>query len=190
MRGKTDARSSLYIQRNLWSSGAIFKRMGAIHSRIVSIFHRWKGELYTIHSVTAHGPLGKAVTPAWRKEKRERERECKIQEQAPKRSIEFFRGGKQMDQSSIDTHREDYEHTGITEKHTCLQKHTSQDYASTLCYIHHGFLGKAEGISSNNDIMPRPNVIFPLPPLSVMQQHEQITHGSHDWARNANAGFI
>lgn len=103
-----------------------------------------------------------------------------------------------MDQSSIDTHREDYEHTEITEKHTCLQKHTSQDYASTLCYIHHGFLGKAEGISSNNNIMPRPNVIFPLPPLSVMQQHEQITHGSHRLSdasetairRNANAGFI
>lgn len=36
-------------------------------------------------------------------EKRERER--KIQEQAPKRSIEFFRGGKQMDQSNIDTQR-------------------------------------------------------------------------------------
>lgn len=111
------------IQRNLWSSGAIFKRMGAIHSRIVSIFHRWKRELFTIHSVTAHRPLGKAVTPAWRKEKK-RESKYKIPGQASKWGIEFFRGGKQKDQSKdikrIDTQRitNVLRHTGITEKHT------------------------------------------------------------------------
>ncbi len=114
------------------------------------------------------------LTDPWEKQshlhggrrKRQRERECKIQEQAPKRS----RGGMQMDQSSIYTHRGLQTHWDYREARMPPKTHVTGLRQNSP--LHPScFLGKAEGISSNNDIMPRPNAIFPLPPQSMMQLH-------------------
>jgi len=64
-------------------------------------------------------------------------------------------------------------HTGITEKHTHAPKNTRHRITPALSYIHNGFLGKAEDSSRNNDIIPWPNAIFPLPMQSVKQLHVQ-----------------